>query len=213
MREIDRDLLQLLAELPLADRIELARLSRWSERAVYQRLAGLRQAGLVKDLAHASELISPTRRFLLTEAGIEQWALDSGRSTEEILAEHPLTQRWRRLLLGRLDSVAVIYRLASALAELKRPPRLRWYRAQPANAALGLGDGRTLAVVRWGRTADRTAFAIRAHRLREGGGGVVLGGARARARRGAVAPRPPAASSRTLHLLLRPEARRRLGDL
>lgn len=170
MREIDRDLLQLLAELPLADRIELARLSRWSERAVYQRLAGLRQAGLVKDLAHASELISPTRRFLLTEAGIEQWALDSGRSTEEILAEHPLTQRWRRLLLGRLDSVAVIYRLASALAELKRPPRLRWYRAQPANAALGLGDGRTLAVVRWGRTADRTAFAIRAHRLREGGG-------------------------------------------
>ena len=35
MREIERDLLRLLAELPLADRIELARLSRWSERAAH----------------------------------------------------------------------------------------------------------------------------------------------------------------------------------
>ena len=71
-------------------------------------------------------------------------------------------------MLGRLDSVAVIYRLVSALAELERPLRLRWYRSQPADAAIGLPDGRTLAVVRWGRTADRTAFAIRLRRLREG---------------------------------------------
>ncbi|MCY4617747.1 MAG: replication-relaxation family protein [Chloroflexi bacterium] len=168
MREIERDLLRLLAELPLADRIELARLSRWSERAVYQRMAGLRRDGLVEDLAHASELISPTRRFLLTADGIERLALDSGQSREQILAEHPVSQPWRRLLLGRLDSVAVIYRLASALADLERPLRLRWYRSQPADAAIGLPDGRTLAVVRWGRTADRTAFAIRLRRLREG---------------------------------------------
>ncbi len=168
MRQIDRDLLQLLAELPLADRIELARLSRWSERAVYQRLASLRQAGLVEDLAHASELISPTRRFLLSADGIERLALTTGRSRETLLREHPISEQWRRVLTGRLDTVAVIYRLASALAEQKRPLRLRWYRAQPADAALGLGDGRTLAVVRWGRTADRTAFAIRARRLREG---------------------------------------------
>ncbi len=168
VREIERDLIRLVAELPLADRIELARLSRWSERAVYQRLAGLQRDGLVEGLAHASELISPTRRFLLTADGIERLALNSGRSREQILAEHPVSQRWRRLLLGRLDSVAVIYRLASALADLERPLRLRWYRSQPADAAIGLPDGRTLAVVRWGRTADRTAFAIRLRRLREG---------------------------------------------
>lgn len=80
MREIERDLLRLVAELPLADRIELARLSRWSERAVYQRLGDLRRAGLVEGMAHASELIRPTRRFLLTADGIEKLALTTGRS-------------------------------------------------------------------------------------------------------------------------------------
>ena len=168
MREIERDLLRLVAELPLADRIELARLSRWSERAVYQRLEDLRRDGLVEDLPHASELISPTRRFLLTADGIERLAPNSGRSREQILAEHPVSQPWRRLLLGRLDSVAVVYRLASALADLERPLQLRWYRSQPADAAIGLPDRRTVAVVRWGRTADRTAFAIRLRRLRQG---------------------------------------------
>ncbi len=168
MSEIERDLLRLLAELPLADRIELARLSPWSERAVYQRLDGLQRAGWVEDLPHASESISPTRRCLLTGSGIEQLALSTGRRPEEILREHPVSQPWRRLLLGRLDSVAVIYRLASALAELERPLRLRWYRTQPADAAVGLPDGRTHAVVRWGRTTDRTAFAVRTRRLREG---------------------------------------------
>ena len=168
MREIDRDLLMLLADAPLVDRIELAQLSRWSERAVYQRLGDLQCAGLVEDVAHASELISPTRRMLLTEAGIEQLALNTGRSAAEILDEHPISQTWRRILLGRLDSVAEIYRLASALAELAHPLRLRWYRSQPADAAVGLSDGRTLALVRWGRTVDRTAFATRLHRLRDG---------------------------------------------
>ena len=168
MREIDCDLLMLLADAPLVDRIELAQFTRWSERAVYQRLGDLQRSGLVEDVAHASEPISPTRRMLLTQSGIEQLAMNTGRSAKEILGEHPTSQPWRRILLGRLDAVAVIYRLASALAELVHPLRLRWYRSQPADAAVGLGDGRTLALVRWGRTVDRTAFTIRIRRLREG---------------------------------------------
>ncbi len=168
MTEIDCDLLMLLADAPLVDRIELAQLSRWSERAVYQRSRDLQRAGLVEDVAHASELISPTRRLLLTDAGIEQLALRTRRSADEILSKHPTSQPWRRILLGRLDSVAVIYRLATALAELAHPLRFRWYRSQPADAAIGLADGRTLAVVRWGRTVDRTAFAVRIRRLRDG---------------------------------------------
>ncbi len=168
MREIERDLLRLVAELPLADRIELARLSRWSERAVYQRLGDLRRAGLVEGLAHASELIRPTRRFLLTADGIEKLAITTGRSRETLMREHPICEQWRRVLVGRLDAVAATYRLASALAEVEGPPRLRWYRSQPADVALALPDGRTLAVVRWGRTADRTAIAVRMSRLRDG---------------------------------------------
>lgn len=168
MREIEHDLLRLVAELPLVDRIELALLSRWSERAVYQRLGDLRRAGLVEDLPHASELIRPTRRFLLSARGIERLALTTDRSREMLLRDHPISEQWRRMLAGRLDAAAVIYRLACALAAVDGPPRLRWYRSQPADAALALPDAQTLAVVRWGRTADRTAFAVRMSRLREG---------------------------------------------
>ena len=168
MREIEWDLLRLVAELPLADRIELACFSRWSERAVYQRLGNLRRSGLVEDLAHASELIHPTRRFLLTADGVEQLALSVDRSREAVLRDSPVSERWRQTLLQRIDAVAVIYRLGSALAEIAGPPRLRWYRSRPADAAFALTAGRTLAVVRWGRTLDRTAFAVRISRLRQG---------------------------------------------
>lgn len=54
------------------------------------------------------------------------------------------------------------------MREIEGPPRLRWYCSQPADAALAVPDGRKLAVVRWGRTADRTAIAVRMSRLREG---------------------------------------------
>ena len=168
MREIERDLLQLLAEFPLADRLELASFSDWSERAVYQRLGDLLRSGLVEDLSHASELIRPTRRFLLTADGIAQFALNLGLSRETVLRDYPVSERWRQTLLRRIDSVGVIYRLGSALAAIAGPPRLRWYRSQPPDAAFALPDGRSLAVVRWGRTADRTAVSIRMRRLREG---------------------------------------------
>ncbi len=168
MREIERDLLRLVAEAPLADRIELARLSQWSERAVYQRLAGLQRAGLVEDLSHASELIRPTRRFLLTSDGTERLAANEDRSRADILRDYPVSEQWRRTLLRRIDAVAVIYRLGSALAEVAGPPRLRWYRSQPADAAFALSEARSLAVVRWGPTLDRTAFTVRIGRLRDG---------------------------------------------
>ena len=168
MRAVERDLLRLAAELPLADRIELARLSRWSERAVYQRLADLARAGLVEDLSHASELIRPTRRFLLTADGVEQLALHLGQSRQAVLRDFPVSERWRQTLLRRIDAVAVIYRVGSALAEIDGPPRLRWYRSQPADAVFALSEARSLAVARWGPMLDRTAFAVRISRLRRG---------------------------------------------
>ena len=62
----------------------------------------------------------------------------------------------------------MIYRLAAALCEEWFPIRFRWYRSAPADAAIALPDGRTLAIVRCGRTADRTGFARRVGRLRDG---------------------------------------------
>ena len=74
---------------------------------------------------------------------------------------------WRRLLLERLDGVAVIYRLVVTVASISYPVNLRWYRAMPMDASLILPGGRTIAVVRQGHTSDRTGFSKRLWRLRE----------------------------------------------
>lgn len=70
--------------------------------------------------------------------------------------------------MERLDTVAVIYRLASAISIVQRPIRLRWFRTMPMDAAIALPDGRVVSVVRQGPTTDRTGFSKRLWRLREG---------------------------------------------
>ncbi|MCY3505361.1 MAG: replication-relaxation family protein [Chloroflexi bacterium] len=163
-----RDLLRLLAAMPLLDRLEMVALSGWSRGAVYGAIAAQERAGLVDAVPHASGLTPATRRYCLTAGGLRRLAEENGSSVESLLRRRPVSEQWRRILLQRLDAVATVYRLASALSDAAYPIRLRWYRAMPMDAALALPDGRTLAVVRLGPTADRTAFAKRLWRLRRG---------------------------------------------
>ena len=165
---VERDLLRLLGEAPFLDRLEAAAVSGWSRGAVYKVMEKLGEAGLVASLPHASELIAPTRRYHLTVAGLRRLAGMEGVGLGELLRSRPLSAHWRRLLLERLDGAGVIYRLAAAIADAAWPLRFRWYRAMPMDAAIALPDGRSLFVVREGRTADRTAFGKRLWRLREG---------------------------------------------
>ncbi|MXY36306.1 MAG: hypothetical protein F4Y54_05960 [Dehalococcoidia bacterium] len=161
-------LLRQLAETPFADRLDLAGLSAWSPAAVYDAVDRLEDAGLVDGLPHATELIPPARRFCLTAEGVLQLAREEGVATERLLRSRPLSAHWRRLLLGRLDGVASIYRLAGAVVDLHSAAGLRWYRASPLDAALVLPGGRILGVVRQGLLSDRTAFSKRMRRLFEG---------------------------------------------
>ena len=165
---VERDLLRLLGEMPFLDRLEASALSGWSRGAVYAACATLEEAGLVATLSHASELIAPTQRYHLTTAGLRRLAGDEAADLRDLLRSRPLSAHWRRLLLGRLDGVASIYRLAAAITDAAWPLRFRWYRAAPIDAAIALPDGRSLFVVREGATANRTAFAKRLWRLREG---------------------------------------------
>ena len=106
-----RDLLRLLAEMPFLDRLEAAAVSGWSRGAVYAATAALEEEGLVAPLPHACELTAPTQRYHLTAAGLRRLADDRRVGLSELLRSRPLTAHWRRLLLERLDGVAVIYRL------------------------------------------------------------------------------------------------------
>ncbi len=154
--------------MPFLDRLEMVAVSGWSRGAVYGSIEAIEQAGLVASVPHASELIPSTRRYCLTAAGLRRLARDEDVSVDDLLRLQPVSEQWRRLLLQRLDAVAAIYRLAGAVSDVAYPIRFRWYRAMPMDAAIALPDGRTVAVVRQGHTADRTAFAKRLWRLREG---------------------------------------------
>ena len=174
--EIHLETLRRVAAMPFLDRLELAAVSGVPDRSAYNAVAALERQGLVASLPHATALLRQTRRYFPTGPGLRRLAEVEGITLEQILRRHPVSARWRRILLERLDAVAVIYRLASSIAILEGIASFRWYRGLPLDAGIVLNDGRAVSVVRQGLTADRTGFAKRIWRLREGPppGGVVL---------------------------------------
>ena len=163
----ETDILRRLAEMPFLDRLELAALTGRSRGAVYAGVDRLRQRGMVDAITHASELITPTARYYLTAGGLRRLAGDEGVTVDQLLDTRPVSARWRRVLLERLDALAGIYRVAAALSNTAFPVGFRWYRSGPADAGILLPGGRCLAVVRQGNTADRATFAKRLWRLSE----------------------------------------------
>ena len=168
--------LRRLAAMPFLDRLELAAVSGLPDRTAYNAVAALERQGMVTSLPHATPLLRATRRYFLTAAGLRRVAEVEGLTLDELLRRRPVSAGWRRILLERLDSVAVIYRLTSSLAARHGVAGFRWYRGLPLDAGIVLPDGRVIGVVRQGLTADRTGFAKRIWRLREGPppGGLLL---------------------------------------
>lgn len=167
----EESLLRLLVEAPLADRLEMADISGWSRSAVYRCIETLSDAGLVEYIPHASPLIAPTRRFVATMDGLVRVAEMEGVSVEHLLRTRPVSEEHLRLLIARLDAVAVLYRVASAAAVAARPIKIAWRRGAPQDADLNLPGGQTLSLLRIGATADRTSSAKRLYRFVEGSPG------------------------------------------
>ena len=167
MRAKEREGLALrtLAAMPFLDYMELAAVSGMAESTARHVMGRLQREKLADFIRHASPLTSSTRRWYATEEGLRSLASETGTGIERLLRTYPVSAHWRRILLARLDSVAVVYRLASAVADAAGPPRFGWYRAAPLDAAMTLPDGRTVGVIRQGPTADRTSFSDRVRRL------------------------------------------------
>ena len=162
----DIAVLRYFASMPFLDRLELAAVSRGvGGEPRHEALFSLRGEGLVEPVRHAAPLTASTRRFCVSAEGVNRLARDEGVSLDRMLRRYPVSAHWRRVLLERLDAAAVIYRLASAVADVGGPLRFRWYRAMPLDAGIVLADGRTLGVVRLGATVDRTAVSDRVWRL------------------------------------------------
>jgi len=150
--------------MPFLDYLELAAVSDMAESTARHVLGQLRRKGLAGSIRHASPLTTTTRRWYATAEGMRSLASESGVGIDSLLRTHPASAHWRRILLARLDALAVVYRLTSAVADAVGPPRFRWYRAAPLDAAMLLPDNRTFGVLRQGPTADRTSFSDRVRR-------------------------------------------------
>ena len=44
-----------------------------------------------------------------------------------MLERYPVSAPWQRILLGRLDAVGAVHRLAASIADVAVPVGLRWY--------------------------------------------------------------------------------------
>ncbi len=160
--------LRALAEMPFLDRVDLVSVTGRSKGAVYEAVDRLESGGFVSAVPHATELHPQTLRYHLTAAGLGRLAEQEGVSEDELVREHPISARWRRILMERVDSLASVYRLAAAIASVAYPVRFRWYRGIPLDAALELPGGRTVGIIRQGHTADRSPFSRRLWRMRRG---------------------------------------------
>ena len=164
----EADLLRALASMPFLNRLEIVAVTGWSRGAVYEAVEKLESGGLCASVLHATELLPQARRFHLTAAGLRRLADEEDRPLEGLLRERPVSAQWRRSLMERLDAVASVYSVASAVSGVAYPIRFHWYRASPLDAAMALPDGKTVGIVRQGLTADRSGFAKRLWRLRDG---------------------------------------------
>ena len=164
----EREVLDTLASCPFIDRLELAALSGASRSVVYEAVRRMEDAGFVTYVPHAADLVPPTRRYRLTAKGLRELAEAEGSAPDDLLRSRPVSAQWLRILMERLDALAVIYRLASTVATVVHPVGLRLYRASPLDAAMILPGGRTVGLVRQGHAADRTGFSKRLWRLGEG---------------------------------------------
>ena len=165
--ECQSELLNQLSQTPFADRLELAGLTGWSPSAVYRQTAQLEQCGLVEHLTHATQLTPTTRRYGLTADGVGQLSRERGEDVRRLLRSTPVSEQWRRMILQRLDTAAILYRLTTKISEIEYPLQFHWFRAQPMDALIELPGERSIALVRIGRTADRTAMSKRLRRLDE----------------------------------------------
>ena len=157
-----------LAPAPFLDRLELAVVSGAPDRTTHDAVTRLERQGLAAPVRHATDLMASTRRLYVTDVGLRRLARDGEVGLKELLHAYPVSRYWRRILLERLDAVAAVYRLASAIAAVGGPLHFRWYRRAPLDVAITLADGRFLGVIRQGLTSDRTGFSKRVWRLLDG---------------------------------------------
>ena len=135
-----RNALLGLCEAPLTTAGELARLTRVPASTLREQLAKLSERGLADSRPHRLALLGARsqRRYFPTAAGIRALADDEG-DEQRLLRTYPVSKQWLRLLTERLDAVAVLYHVATLIAEAdseRQPVHVDRFRRGPSTPNL-----------------------------------------------------------------------------
>ena len=148
------DALILLCATPLATVRELSRFGRVPVSTLRDRLGKLTERGLVDSVPHRLSALGPhsQRRYFPTRSGVASGGTAT-RGWDYFLQNYPVSRQWFRLLAERLDAIAVLYHVASLVAEAdphKEPVRVDHYRQGPYDILLTLSGGCTIGLIRQG---------------------------------------------------------------
>ena len=154
--------------MPFLDRLEMVSVSGWSRGAVYEAVERLETGGFTASVPHATDLVPSTRRCHLTAAGLLRLAGEEGATLDELVRIFPIAAPWRRILMGRLDALAVIYRLAAAVSGVAYPIRFRCTGLCPWTPPCSFPTGEPSASSGGEPPPTGSAFSKRMWRLRDG---------------------------------------------
>ena len=113
----ERQVLDALSRMPFIDTAELAGILGEPPATVHRSLASLIADGFVGRINHGTAHLPSSRRYLLTAKGIREATRLLGYGTaSDYVRAYPMSKEWLTLLIRRMDAVASIYRLASALS-------------------------------------------------------------------------------------------------
>ena len=143
-----------LCATPLTTVSELASFTREPVSSLRDRLDRLRRRGLADRRPHRLAALGerPRQRWFPTADGIAA-AERASDGDDELLRTAPVSRQWFRLLAERLDSVSIVYSVATRIAGAEPeagPLRVDHYRSGPYDALVTLRDGRTLGLLRQG---------------------------------------------------------------
>ena len=154
LRQGLEEALLLLCATPLATVEELSRFGRVPASTLRDRLRKLTERGLADSVPHHLSVLGsrPQRRYFPTEKGVTAaGAATKGRN--HMLRAYPVSKQWFRLLVERLDAIAVLHRVAAMVADADPhddPVRVDHYRHGPYDMLLTLSGGRSVGLIRQG---------------------------------------------------------------
>ena len=158
-------LLRVVAQMPFLDMTEAATIAGIPRTTTHDRLLRLTHCGLIVGLHHSLPSQPATTRYTLTEHGLSALGRRLQSTPEGLARSWPVSAQWTRLLLRRLDAIAVVYRVVAATASIPECHPLDFIirRTGPLDAVVVLPERQRLGFLKQGGAWSRRSFTRRLH--------------------------------------------------